>query len=119
MIVIRSDKVAFFDVDDTLIEWRPHGELNEPTISLVDVCGTVSLHRILDKNVISLIEHRKRGHRIVVWSAGGYAWAEQAVKLLALEKYVDVVMSKPAWWYDDMTAEEVLLPSQRRFNKGD
>ena len=116
-MIIESDKVVFYDVDDTLITWNSSEELEDDVITLTDAMGDITEHKVLRKNVISLIEHSKRGHKIVVWSAGGYAWASQAVKLLGLEKYVDLVVSKPTWWYDDLTAEEVLLPSNRRFNR--
>jgi hypothetical protein len=43
-----------------------------------------------------------------VWSAGGHEWAEKAVRMLGIEEYVDVVMSKPAWWIDDLPANKIL-----------
>lgn len=118
MMILESDKVAFFDVDDTLIEWWPNTS-GDPVdfVDLMYPSGATSRHKVLSKNVRSLIEHKKRGQKIVVWSAGGYEWAAEAVKKIGIEEYVDIVMSKPAWWYDDMTADEVLLKSLHRFNK--
>ena len=54
--------------------------------------------------------HRSRDHTIVVWSAGGYKWAEAAVKALGLTKFVDVVMCKPSWIYDDLDPGGVFMP---------
>lgn len=119
MIVLESDKVAFFDIDDTLVAWRPviTVDVDATYIEMQDSDGTTQLLEPMWKNIEALKLHKLRGQKIVVWSAGGYDWARQAVEALGLENYVDIVMSKPAWWYDDMTAEEVLLPSLRRFNK--
>jgi predicted HAD superfamily phosphohydrolase YqeG len=89
-IVLESDKVLYVDVDNTLVLWdkdtyKPH------------------------KGHVNLIKQFKaRGQKVVVWSAGGYVWALKVVKELGLEEYVDLVLSKPSWWADDLRADGVL-----------
>lgn len=103
MIVLRSDKVLYCDVDDTLIMWAPTGASYTPHQAHIDM----------------IKKFKTRGQKVVVWSAGGYEWAEKIVKELGLETYVDMVLCKPAWWADDLTAEEVLMPVNRIYLKNE
>lgn len=86
----------FIDVDDTLVLWRPVRP-DDWTICLPNY-GDVAVH---EGHVNSLKQHHARGHTVVVWSQGGAAWARSVVEALGLEDYVDLVMSKPRWFYDD------------------
>lgn len=101
MIVIESDKCVFCDIDDTLIIWdkmhatyRPHKE-----------------------HIALLRRFHKRGQPVIFWSAGGYEWCVHVVKELGLEEIATVCMAKPAWWVDDLTANEVLFESSRIYIK--
>ncbi len=108
MQTFASSQQTFFDVDDTLIIWNPTPEqLQKDGIDFYND-ETYEMERFVPhkKHVSQLMKHKQRGHTIVVWSAGGYKWAEKAVKILGLQNYVDMVMSKPLWWYDDKNAEE-------------
>lgn len=122
MIVFRGN-TAWFDVDDTLIMWSPSKEdLETKGIDITCPKGVwlnpdgelvasdtwtqrVVPHRLHMKQMIT---HKSRGHKIVVWSAGGEDWAEAAVKALGLEDYVDIVIGKPDWIYDDKAPEEFM-----------
>jgi len=90
MFILKSDKTLFVDVDDTLIMWKGH---------------TYTPHK---KHIEMIKKFHARVQPVVVWSAGGWEWAERIVKELGLEPYVTAVMSKPMWWVDDVTANEVL-----------
>lgn len=126
MIVLPCDQLVFFDVDDTLVVWSPTKEqLDKHGIDIKCPGGYVLLdgelvqsgpwterfvpHR---KHMEQLKKHKARGHTIVVWSAGGWDWAQVAVKALGLEPYVDLVISKPTWSYDDKKPEEFMPASQ-------
>jgi len=50
--------------------------------------------------------HKIRGSTIIVWSAGGAAWAKKAVEALGIEELVDIIMCKPRWYVDDLPADE-------------
>jgi hydroxymethylpyrimidine pyrophosphatase-like HAD family hydrolase len=95
MYVLKSDKTLFVDVDDTLVIWE--GESYRP-------------HK---KHVELIKRFHKRNQPVVVWSAGGWEWAERIVKELGLEPYVTAIMSKPVWWIDDLKADGVLLEVNR------
>lgn len=109
MIELKCDQTTFFDVDETLILWEPtetqlfsYGK----TYTAPGGHQTILVPHL--PHVEQLKKHKIRGHTIVVWSAGGAFWAAEAVKFLGLEGYVDLVISKPVWYYDDKTAEEFM-----------
>jgi hypothetical protein len=114
MNVIESESIVFVDVDDTLIMWSGTHTSTIPNDLLVKVQDPYS------PTVISLIKHighikilkdrKARGACIIVWSAGGYRWAEAVVKALALEASVDMIMSKPIMYIDDSPSEEFMGP---------
>jgi len=127
MIVIPGNNIVFFDVDDTLILWSPTQEQLEkygiditcdksmiPNWKSEPVPSGVWITRIVPHNVHieELKKYKMRNHTVVVWSAGGYNWAKIAVKALKLEDYVDLVISKPTWIYDDLSAAE-FMPKNR------
>jgi len=80
-MILDVRRTAFFDVDGTLLD---HKDI--PNESVVQ----------------QLIERKKAGYAIIVWSAGGPDWAERAVKLLHLEVYVDYILDKPTVCFDDI-----------------
>lgn len=109
MQVIPCNQTTFVDVDDTLILWSPTEEqLLKYGINYTSPNGhsTVLVPHL--PNIEQLKKHAERQHTIIVWSNGGYQWAAEAVKLLKLEAYVDLVISKPTWFYDDKQAEEFM-----------
>lgn len=103
MKTIESDKIVCFDVDDTLISQDFHEEKAQVTISCN---GYKTEALIINNNVEAIKRHKKQGQIVIVWSAAGYKWAEAVVKALKLEKYVDIAMSKPMWYYDDLPVQK-------------
>lgn len=127
MIVLPCNQTVFCDVDDTLVLWNPTEEQRNKYGEVEIVCpGSFA---IVDGEMISspsftetlvpylphieqLKKHKARGHTVVVWSAGGYDWAKVAVEALGLTQYVDLVISKPTWAYDDLPPNEYMPKSQ-------
>lgn len=127
MIVLPSDNGVFCDVDDTLVMWSPTQEEREkygidvlcPGSNILKEDGTLSVGPSWTERLVphfthieQLKKHKARGHFVCVWSAGGWEWAQAAVKALGLENYVDLVISKPTWTYDDLQAEEFMPKSK-------
>ena len=111
MKMINNEKIVCFDVDDTLIRWgdRVIGSANSSEeYEFTEANGTKHTYRSIEANIAALKEHASRGHFIIVWSAGGGAWAAKAVQILGLEQYVGMTMAKPTWSYDDLQAEHIL-----------
>ncbi len=120
MHILNSDKIVFCDVDDTLIGWSKP-EKGPDEFWVTTTChGMVEHHWVIKENLEALKKHKGRGHLIVVWSQGGWEWAEAVVKALKIEHLVDLVCSKPEWIYDDLEAS-VWMPKAKHlgFNKVD
>lgn len=99
MHILPSDRCLWVDVDDTLIMWSEDHTSWLPHL----------------EHIALIKQFSSRGQKIVVWSAGGVEWAVQAINLLELEPYVDLVVSKPAWFIDDLPSSEFLPESSRIF----
>lgn len=127
MIVLPCAQPVFCDVDDTLVMWgmakkgdpeavaikcpssryvRALNEMGIETDELVKETGEWTEYLVPHKrHIAQLVQHKLRGHTVIVWSAGGWEWAEAVVRSLGIEKYVDLVIEKPMWYYDDRPAE--------------
>ena len=104
MIELNCNQTTFVDVDDTLIMWNSTAEMELKYGT--EYTSLNGLKQILVPhlpNIDQLKKHALRNHTIVVWSAGGSAWAAEAVKFLGLE---DLAISKPVWFYDDKQPED-------------
>jgi hypothetical protein len=126
MIIFPGHQTVYCDVDDTLILWSPSQEQIEKegidihcseSMTLIDgklVQSSSWATKVVPhkKHIAQIIKHKMRGHQVVVWSAGGADWAAAAVRALQLEKYVDLVIQKPTWCYDDLPPEEYMPKSQ-------
>lgn len=112
MLIFPTDNSIFFDVDDTLVLWSYPGDRHEDTL-LIDNYGCLTRLLPHKAHISQLIKHKNAGHSIVVWSQGGVVWATNVVKALKLEEYVDVVMCKPFWYYDDIPMH-VFMPEEHR-----
>jgi len=106
MKVYKTDSVITVDVDDTLVMWNLADKSGD--IPFVDpyVEGMVNYLTPNEKHIDLVKKHHGRGYTVIVWSAGGVEWAETVVKTLELESYVDIVLSKPVKYIDDLPCQE-------------
>lgn len=109
MLTINSERIIPCDVDNTLIL---HGSSNPLLRDVLVPCklgdGMIKL-KINEPMVRLLREEKQRGAYIIVWSRGGYQWAEDVVTALGIENIVDLVLSKPLVYFDDKPVNEWLL----------
>lgn len=97
MKVLRENNITAFDVDNTLVLWTLDGKTRMPL-----QYGSETVYLSKHESHVRFLKHcHERGDYIVVWSQNGYAWAEQVVKALNLEAYVDEVRSKCTRVVDD------------------
>lgn len=97
MVTLKSSKIIYVDVDDTLCLWSENNASYIPSFKHIELIKKFKL----------------RGHTVVVWSAGGWEWAERIVKEMQLEKYVDLVCSKSDWYIDDKPSSH-FMPEHNR-----
>ncbi len=95
-------RVAYIDCDETLISWDPAAGDQ----SLLLNCDGFKRYVSPIKVHIELIKEFKAvGWQVVVWSQGGADHAERVIKLLCMEDYVDLIVSKPQVYVDDLAFE--------------
>lgn len=111
MKVIDNERIIMCDCDDTLVMHRSF-DPNADGVECVTIPDPISSQHIrleVNKNMVRLVkEEHTRGATIIIWSRGGFSWAEAVVKALGLESYVHIVMTKPSIYFDDMPVEKWL-----------
>lgn len=116
--ILESDLVVYVDIDETLISWtapEPIWELR-PFVNIKNNGYTQTFYPMV-KNIEQVKKHKLIGHKIVFWSAGGWAWVKKVITELDLIEYADAIMSKPRWIIDDLPASEFIPESNRIYKK--
>lgn len=113
MVAIHGDCTIYCDVDGTLVDFEY--PLDTRPEDLLYINGIAVLPNF--KHVKKLQQFKARNFKIVVWSQGGSHWAESVVHLLGIEEIVDIVISKPNWFIDDLPANEFMPEINRVFLK--
>ena len=103
----ENDNVVFFDVDHTLIDFVSNTDPDaENALFVSDGIQSGELVRPIEVHVEALKEHYRKGHQVIVWSQQGSTWAENVVRALDLQFYVDLVLTKPTAYYDDLAKDD-------------
>lgn len=106
--VVRQESLVFCDVDDTLLMWGK-AKKGEKVVTVTSPYDGTQEYLRPHKGHIKILKDRKaRGSFIVVWSAGGFRWAQAAVKALGLDNHVDLIMTKPHCYIDDKEAKDIM-----------
>jgi predicted phosphatase len=109
MKIVTNERPIPVDVDETLVMHHdPHSY--DITVTIEDPLhpGEYITLGVNAPMVKILKDEKRRGAFITVWSRSGYAWALAVVTALNLEKYVDLVMTKPLVYMDDKDVSEWL-----------
>jgi hypothetical protein len=110
MKTIKNELVRPYDVDGTLIvPYNVGGDYGR----VIDIVDPVNNNkrirmRVNEPMVRLMLEEKQRGGFIIVWSRSGFEWAANVIKAIGLEETVDLVMSKPVVYFDDMNVNEWL-----------
>ncbi len=104
-------RYAYVDCDRTLIFSRTeYPELVYTGLPEVKIGGR---QFYLNKYLLEeLKDFHAMGHIIVVWSAGGEAWARKVVEAAEMSSYVTYVLSKPDFLFDDKKSTEWMPDAQ-------
>jgi hypothetical protein len=108
MLILKSDDVMYYDCDDTLVLWGKKESPEDEEIVIKDVYmpnSTITLVKH-QRNIDLLKRNKGQGRGIIVWSAGGVFHAEEIVKALKLENYVDLIVAKPMQYVDDLDIKD-------------
>ncbi len=111
MKVIENENVVMVDVDDTLVmHVKPPYDLESKQVKVQDPLNPLAtIEMVVNEPMVRLVrEEAHRGTTVVVWSRGGYEWAQNVVVALKLTEVIDYVMSKPTAYFDDKPVEEWL-----------
>jgi len=100
MQVIQNEHIVMFDCDETLI-FNVGVKYSHPEKFRIIYQGIKSFAIPHNTHIEALKTFKKNGYTVVVWSHGRWGWAEVVVKALKLQPYVDLIISKPNFIYDD------------------
>lgn len=103
---LDGDRVLMVDVDDTLVMWNvsEYRAKDDPNYKFVQLDSGAITVLENKKNINTLIKFKKLGYTVVVWSQSGKDWAEKVVNALDINQYVDLIMTKPSYYLDDLDA---------------
>lgn len=105
MTFINNESPVVVDCDGTLLLWSNPLTPGPGKIELT--YGGRKVFLTPHQYHIDLLKtYHSRGFLVIVWSANGSAHAKMVVERLQLEKFADIVMSKPAKYLDDKPADE-------------
>lgn len=101
--VLNNETVVLVDVDETLICWsKTFKKPGKNKKLFIDPYTKDKLYLTPHGPHIRLLkQYKARGFAIVVASMAGVLWSQTIVDGLNLNKYVDIVMSKPIKHMDD------------------
>lgn len=110
MIEFDNEYVVAFDIDDTLVMWsNEYRQPHEGSVAFIDPYDGATNHLVPhEKHVNLLKKYKGRGMCVMVWSAGGVQWAKSVINTLGLQDYVDLIITKPSKYVDDLPAKEIL-----------
>lgn len=106
--VIANENIKVCDIDDTLIITKT-GLLEHRHVDVLDpVNGTMLTFRVHEPNVRLIKEELQRGAHVLVWSRGGWNWANNVISALGIDSKNITVLSKPLVYFDDKDVQHWL-----------
>lgn len=103
--LITNESIVPFDVDETLVH---HKSSNGQERVYDERTQSYVYFDPYDEHILLLKQMSGRGRFIIVWSAGGNYWANLIVNHLGLAPYVDLIMTKPVAYVDDIDANHFM-----------
>ena len=111
-VTLENDLIVVCDVDDTICIWN-NVKWHEPSEGLIEILDETDGSSVYLKphtaHIRLLKKYKTQGYTVIVWSAAGYRWAKSAVTALGLDDTVDLRMSKPLKYIDDLIGPEGII----------
>lgn len=95
MIEFKGENTVLFDVDGTLFLHDKDGDIE------VEYGNSKIKGRAHTYLVNCLVEHKKRGWNVIVFSNNGMEHCKKIIHALGIEEYVSMVMTKPSKCFDN------------------
>lgn len=110
MQVIENEFLVAYDIDDTIVMWDAEFDYTHADkVEFKDPYDGKLVYLTPNKKHIDLLKkHKAQGMAVMVWSAGGAKWARSVIDTLELSEYVDIILTKPVKFVDDLQASEIL-----------
>jgi len=96
-------------VDDTLVMWNVDPDKDIINFNCYGSIFPANYHK---PHIDQIIKHTQRDHQVIIWSQGGWKWAESAINSLVKANLIPkdiasklIIMDKPTWVYDDMPVQ--------------
>lgn len=102
MKIITNPHSTFIDIDDTVVYWDKTG--NRKTV-VVETSWTKEELEVNENMLNTINQLYLRGFFIVLWSQSGHEWCEAVAKALNIQDKIDLCMTKPGFFYDDIPIE--------------
>lgn len=113
MIKLPDKTTIYFDCDDTLVMHNMPDDIQETKGKEFRIHN----HRFWlvphEVHIQMLKNCKANGQVVVVWTQGGADWAEVVVDTLGLRDHVDLCVSKPFFFVDDLVASAFMPNSCR------
>lgn len=100
MQVIDKIQTIMVDVDGTLVTRKKPDDFTLPIE--FNNYGVIEYLYPIAEHVNLIIKNKNKGCFIVVWSQNGHAWCVEVLTKLGLTDCVDLVMTKPSIYVDDL-----------------
>lgn len=115
-----KEKVVAFDCDDTLIMWGDTFYDPQPgRIPIVDPNDNKTMYLTPHKKHVHKVKgYFRAGYFVIIWSAGGGAWANAVARELGLHNFCHLITSKPQFVYDDLPLNEAIGTRKYYMPKG-
>lgn len=116
--ITKNNNVTCFDCDDTLVIWPK--DYSEPGPGRIEFdYGSEKVYLIPHSYHIIFAKHCfNRGDHVIIWSANGWAWAEQVAQKTGLNNHYRQILTKPVRHVDDkqslssICGNQVFIPNE-------
>lgn len=111
MNIVNKDVTVCFDIDKTLIFWKPENSDVHPSEIQVDYYGEAVFVVPHLEHIQLLKANIARNRNVIVWSGNGFEWVQNVLNAFVENNLISktdgiIVMTKPSMYVDDLECQE-------------